>query len=83
MSRGFVINTDKFTERGMKMKKKIYRIVSLILVAVLMVTAFAGCGNQVEKPQVATVKTDLQDAKFVLTYGDLRKVLKASPWRIF
>ena len=44
MSRGFVINTDKFTERGIKMKKKIYRIVSLILVAVLMVTAFAGCG---------------------------------------
>lgn len=70
-----MINTDKFTERGMKMKKKIYRIVSLILVAVLMVTAFAGCGTQVEKPQVATVKTDLQDAKFVLTYGDLRKVL--------
>ena len=57
------------------MKKNVMRIVSLVLVVVLMTTAFAGCGSEVTRPTPVTVKTDLQDVYFEFTYGELKKVL--------
>ena len=59
------------------MKKNIMRILSLVLVVVMMVTAFAGCGSEVVRPTAVTVKTDLQDVNFEFTYGELKKVLPA------
>lgn len=57
------------------MKKNVMRIVSLVLVVVLMTTAFAGCGSEVTRPTPVTVKTDLQDVYFEFTYGELKEVL--------
>lgn len=59
------------------MKKNVMRILSLVLVVVMMVTAFAGCGSEVVRPTAVTVKTDLQDVNFEFTYGELKKVLPA------
>ena len=59
------------------MKKNVMRILSLVLVVVMMVTAFAGCGSEVTRPTAVTVKTDLQDVNFEFTYGELKKVLPA------
>ena len=59
------------------MKKNVMRIISLVLVVVMMVTAFAGCGSEVVRPTAVTVKTDLQDVNFEFTYGELKKVLPA------
>lgn len=59
------------------MKKNIMRILSLVLVVVMMVTAFAGCGSEVVRPTAVTVKTDLKDVNFEFTYGELKKVLPA------
>ena len=59
------------------MKKNVMRIISLVLVVVMMVTAFAGCGSEVTRPTAVTVKTDLQDVNFEFTYGELKKVLPA------
>lgn len=58
------------------MKKNLMRVTSLLLVLTFMVMAFAGCGGKkTEKPVAAQLKTDLKDAEFTFTYGDLRKVL--------
>ena len=57
------------------MKKNVMRIISLVLVVVIMTTAFAGCGSEVTRPTPVTVKTDLQDVNFEFTYGELKKVL--------
>ncbi len=57
------------------MKKNVMRIISLVLVVVIMTTAFAGCGSEVKRPTPVTVKTDLQDVNFEFTYGELKKVL--------
>ena len=43
------------------------RIISLVLVVVIMTTAFAGCGSEVTRPTPVTVKTDLQDVNFTTT----------------
>lgn len=59
------------------MKKNVMRIISLVLVVVLMATAFAGCGSEVTRPTPVTVKTDLQDVYFEFTYGELKEVLPA------
>ena len=59
------------------MKKNVMRILSLVLVVVMMVTAFAGCGSEVVRPTAVTVKTDLQDVNFEFTYRELKKVLPA------
>lgn len=59
------------------MKKNVMRILSLVLVVVMMVTAFAGCGSEVVRPTAVTVKTDLKDVNFEFTYGELKKVLPA------
>lgn len=59
------------------MKKNVIRIISLVLVVVMMTTAFAGCGSEVVRPTAVTVKTDLQDVYFEFTYGELREVLPA------
>ena len=59
------------------MKKNVMRILSLVIVVVMMVTAFAGCGSEVVRPTAVTVKTDLQDVNFEFTYGELKKVLPA------
>ena len=49
------------------MKKNVMRIISLVLVVVIMTTAFAGCGSEVKRPTPVTVKTDLQDVNFEFT----------------
>lgn len=59
------------------MKKNVMRIISLVLVVVMMTTAFTGCGSEVVRPTAVTVKTDLQDVNFEFTYGELKKVLPA------
>ncbi len=59
------------------MKKNVMRIISLVLVVVIMTTAFAGCGSEVVRPTPVTVKTDLQDVYFEFTYGELKEVLPA------
>lgn len=59
------------------MKKNVMRIVSLVMVVVMMVTAFAGCGSEVVRPTAVEVKTDLQDVYFEFTYGELKEVLPA------
>lgn len=59
------------------MKKNVMRIISLVLVVVIMTTAFAGCGSQVVRPTPVTVKTDLQDVYFEFTYGELKNVMPA------
>ena len=59
------------------MKKNVIRIISLVLVVVMMTTAFAGCGSEVVRPTAVTVKTDLQDVYFEFTYGELKEVLPA------
>lgn len=58
------------------MKKNVMRILSLVMVVMLMVTAFAGCGgSEVKRPEAVSVKTDLKDVNFTFTYGELKKVL--------
>lgn len=60
------------------MKKNVMRILSLVMVVVMMVTAFAGCGeSEVVRPTAVEVKTDLQDVYFEFTYGELKEVLPA------
>ena len=59
------------------MKKNVIRIISLVLVVVMMTTAFAGCGSEVASPTAVTVNTDLQDVYFEFTYGELKEVLPA------
>lgn len=60
------------------MKKNVMRIISLVLVVVIMATAFAGCGtSEVVRPTAVEVKTDLQDVYFEFTYGELKEVLPA------
>lgn len=58
------------------MKKNVMRILSLAMVVVLMVATFAGCGgSEVVRPEAVSVKTDLSDANFTFTYGELKNVL--------
>lgn len=58
------------------MKKNIMRILSVVMVVVLMVATFAGCGgSEVNRPEAVTVKTDLKDVNFTFTYGDLKEIL--------
>lgn len=54
------------------MKKGFLKTASLILSIVLL---FAGCGSAGQRPQAVLLKTDLNDATFTFTYGELRKVL--------
>lgn len=58
------------------MKKNVMRIFSIVMVVVLMVAIFAGCGgSEVNRPEAVTVKTDLKDVNFTFTYGDLKEIL--------
>lgn len=58
------------------MKKNVMRIFSIVMVMVLMVVCFAGCGGaEVNRPEAVTVKTDLKDVNFTFTYGELKEVL--------
>lgn len=58
------------------MKKNVMRIFSLVMVVVLMVPTFAGCGSsEVNRPEAVAVKTDLGDVNFTFTYGELKNVL--------
>ncbi len=58
------------------MKKNVMRIFSLVMVVVLMVACFSGCGgSEVNRPEAVTVKTDLKDVNFTFTYGELKNVL--------
>lgn len=55
--------------------KKTVRAAAVLMCLVMIIAMFSGCGEQTERPVEAKVKTDLHDAVFTLTYGDLRKVL--------
>lgn len=58
------------------MKKNVMRIFSVVMVVVLMVATFAGCGgSEVNRPEAVAVKTDLKDVNFTFTYGELKNVL--------
>ena len=59
------------------MKKNFMRILSLVMVLVIMVASFAGCGTskEVKRPEAVAVKTDLKDVSFTFTYGQLKDVL--------
>ena len=58
------------------MKKNVIKIFSLVMVVVLMVATFAGCGaTSVNRPDAVSVMTDLKDVNFTFTYGDLKNVL--------
>ena len=59
------------------MKKNFIRAISLVMVLVLMVASFAGCGNgkEVNRPEAVSVKTDLKDVYFTFTYGELKEIL--------
>lgn len=60
------------------MKKTVFKSIALVLVLVIMASAFSACSGSkqnVVRPQEAKIKTDIGDVTFVFTYGDLRKVL--------
>ena len=59
------------------MKKNFMRAISLVMVLVIMVASFAGCGNgkEVNRPEAVSVKTDLKDVYFTFTYGELKEIL--------
>ena len=59
------------------MKKNFMRAISLVMVLVIMVASFAGCGDgtAVNRPEAVSVKTDLKDVSFTFTYGELKEVL--------
>lgn len=59
------------------MKKNFMRAISLVMVLVIMVASFAGCGDgtEVNRPEAVSVKTDLKDVSFTFTYGELKEVL--------
>lgn len=55
------------------MKKTIFKTVALLLVVVMIATAFTACGGEsVAKPTAATVKQDIGDVTFTFTYAQLR-----------
>ncbi|MBR2454463.1 MAG: hypothetical protein IKB36_00245 [Clostridia bacterium] len=59
------------------MKKNFMRAISLVMVLVIMVASFAGCGEgtEVKRPEAVSVKTDLKDVYFTFTYGELKDIL--------
>ncbi len=59
------------------MKKNFMRVLSIVMVLVMMVASFAGCGTtkEVNRPEAVSVKTDLKDVYFTFTYGQLKEVL--------
>ena len=59
------------------MKKNFMRAISLVMVLVIMMASFAGCGDgtAVNRPEAVSVKTDLKDVSFTFTYGELKEVL--------
>lgn len=59
------------------MKKNFMRVLSIVMVLVIMVASFAGCGDgtEVKRPEAVSVKTDLKDVYFTFTYGELKEVL--------
>ena len=59
------------------MKKNFMRVLSIVMVLVMMVASFAGCGatKEVNRPEAVSVKTDLKDVYFTFTYGQLKEVL--------
>ncbi len=69
------------------MRNKVLKIVCLMLIAVLAVGTLSSCeinadgslGQSTDAPEPvrAELKTDLQDAMFTFTYGELREVLSA------
>lgn len=63
------------------MKKTAFRIISIALILVMMVTVFSSCdivtffkGNN-EIPNTVMLKTDLKDPSYTFTYGELKKAI--------
>lgn len=66
----------------MSMQSKLLKIGCVLLVMLLCVGAFSGCElsfsqDTGSEPVAVTLKTDLHDASFEFTYGELRKILDA------
>ena len=59
------------------MKKNFMRALSLVMVLVIMVASFAGCGtgSEIKRPEAVSVKTDIKDVYFTFTYGELKDIL--------
>lgn len=64
------------------MQKRVWKIGCLVLVLALCAAAFSGCelslsANAGPEPVAVTLKTDLRDARFTFTYGELRDLIDA------
>ncbi len=61
------------------MKKNSLRIIGILLVLTVVITAFSSCTNpfkaEVKIPDEVTLKTDLHDPSYTFTYGELKTVL--------
>ena len=58
------------------MKKTICKVTGILLILTMLMSVFAGCSKaQVERPKAAEIRTDLKDAYFTFTYGELREIL--------
>lgn len=64
------------------MQKRVWKVGCLVLVLALCAAAFSGCelslsANADPEPVAVTLKTDLRDARFTFTYGELRDLIDA------
>lgn len=63
------------------MQLKLKKVISIVLMLTIVTVMFSSCSvdsilkKDVEKPTAITVKTDLKDAVFTFTYGELKTVL--------
>lgn len=61
------------------MKRNSLRIIGILLVLTLVITAFSSCTNpfkpETKTPTEVTLKTDLKDPSYTFTYGELKTVL--------
>lgn len=61
------------------MKRNLIRIISALLTLAVIVTAFSSCSNPFKPetviPEEVKLKTDLKDASFTFTYGELKTVI--------
>ena len=55
--------------------KLICVLVSLLLVALVLTSCDVSTGEETPEPVAVTLKTDLHDAMFTFTYGELETVL--------
>lgn len=66
----------------MIMRKRVWKIGCLLLALLVCAAAFTGCelnlsANAGPEPVAVALKTDLHDARFTFTYGELRDIIDA------